>query len=103
MVDLDHASDAPCEEDGGEQHAGGNTECQVVGHDHDHDGQHHDGGLAARGTDDETRRRHIRGGWYSLSGPMQGEHLDEGVLHGSRHGLAPNHPRRQTRRAPGRH
>jgi len=39
---------------------------------------------AARGTDDETRRRHIRGGWYSGNGPMQGEHLDDFVKNAAR-------------------
>ena len=39
---------------------------------------------AARGTDDETRRRHVRGGWYSGSGRLAGEHLDDFVKNAAR-------------------
>lgn len=39
---------------------------------------------AARGTDDDTRRRHIRGGWFSGAGPLDHEHLDDFVKNAAR-------------------
>jgi hypothetical protein len=39
---------------------------------------------AARGTDDETRRRHIRGGWYSGGGRLDAEHLEDFVKNAAR-------------------
>jgi len=39
---------------------------------------------AARGTDDETRRRHVRGGWYSGGGALETEHLEDFVKNAAR-------------------
>ncbi len=39
---------------------------------------------AARATDDDTTRRHVRGGWYSGAGRLQGEHLDDFVKNAAR-------------------
>lgn len=39
---------------------------------------------AARGTDDETRRRHVRGGWYSGGGGLETEHLEDFVKNAAR-------------------
>ena len=39
---------------------------------------------AARATDDGTRRRHLRGGWYSGAGPLTGEHVDDFVKNAAR-------------------
>jgi len=39
---------------------------------------------AARGTDDTTRRRHVRGGWYSGSVQLESEHLDDFVKNAAR-------------------
>jgi len=39
---------------------------------------------AARATDDATRRRHVRGGWYSGAGPLIGEHVDDFVKNAAR-------------------
>ncbi len=39
---------------------------------------------AARATDDDTRRRHARGGWFSGAGPIVGDHLDEFVKNAAR-------------------
>jgi hypothetical protein len=39
---------------------------------------------AARATDDDTWRRHVRGGWFSGSGPIEGPHIDEFVKNAAR-------------------
>ena len=39
---------------------------------------------AARATDDEATRRHVRGGWYSGAGKITGEHLDDFVKNAAR-------------------
>jgi hypothetical protein len=39
---------------------------------------------AARATDDDTWRRHVRGGWFSGAGPIEGPHIDEFVKNAAR-------------------
>jgi ectoine hydroxylase-related dioxygenase (phytanoyl-CoA dioxygenase family) len=39
---------------------------------------------AARATDDDTRRRHARGGWFSGAGPIEGDHVDDFVKNAAR-------------------
>jgi hypothetical protein len=39
---------------------------------------------AARATDDDTRRRHVRGGWFSGTGPLGAAHVDDFVKNAAR-------------------
>jgi hypothetical protein len=39
---------------------------------------------AARATDDATRRRHVRGGWYTGAGRPPEDHIDEFVKNAAR-------------------
>jgi hypothetical protein len=39
---------------------------------------------SGRATDDETTRRHVRGGWYSGQGKITGEHLADFVKNAAR-------------------
>jgi ectoine hydroxylase-related dioxygenase (phytanoyl-CoA dioxygenase family) len=39
---------------------------------------------AARATDDDTRRRHVRGGWFSGAGPINGPNIEQFVKNAAR-------------------